>query len=150
MAVDNHNSQIKHSLYGRLAGLDHRNLAVFGGGDIRYGTETLGTTVASTLAPGGTSILAATAAAVFELIPPSATMIGVRKRLISNTTGAVAQLAKLTAGNFTANGLTTQNTLTLSTRGVGVDLEYISTALVMLMTPISSLTTPFYSLSTTT
>lgn len=157
MPLDNHASDIQHSLYGRQFGLDARKLGVFGaqtpgfGGDIRYGTETIASTVPSTLAPAATTILAATATAAYELVPPSASMVGVRKRLIHNSTGAAqAQLVKLTAGNFLTNTGSSFTTLTMSTRGVVVDLEYLTTALVAAITQISSLTTGFYSYSTTT
>lgn len=150
MAQDNHGNQILHSLKGRQLGLDHRGMIV-GAMDRRVGTETITSTAASTLAAAGTSVLKATASAVYELIPPAANMIGARKRLINGSTAAVAMLAKLTAGNFlTATG-TTNNTVSLSTRSAYVDLEYISTALVAVcVPPTTGLTYSLISFSTTT
>lgn len=158
MAVDNHKGDIQHSLYGMSWGLDGRKLGVLGspalggGGDIRYGTETLGTTVASTLAPAGTSILSSSNSAVYELIPPQASMVGVRKRVFSATTGATAQLIKLTAGNFlaTLTSGSSGNTISLTTRGAYVDLEYLTTAFVGVMLQTTSSAISNVSITTTT
>lgn len=141
MTIDHHGSRIKHSIYGRKLGLDHNDFLT-GFLDVVPATETV--TAASTLSKGGTSLLAATAVTVWELPPPVTTLIGARKRLINNTTG-LSQLVKLTAGNFQVNSGTTYTTLTLSGKGVAVDLEYISTALVEVVTPFSTLTTGFAS-----
>lgn len=149
MAIDHHGSRIKHSIYGRKLGLDHNDFLT-GVLDILPATETV--TAASTLSKGGTSILRSAASAVFELPPPSSVLIGARKRLISDTTGAVSQLVKLTSGNFMTVFGTSFNTLTLSTRGVSVDLEYISSALVHVLgvNTTSTTFTYLFSLSTTT
>lgn len=141
MAVDNHGSDIRHSLYGRMYGLDVRGLGVYGspaigyGGDLRYGTETITSTLPSTLAPAATSILQATGSAVYELVTPQASMVGVRKRIFNNSTGAVAMLVKLTSGNFIANTGSSAvfNTISLTTRGTGIDIEYISSNLIAVM-----------------
>ena len=159
MAIDNHGGDIQHSIYGRQFGLDMRKLGVFGspsqtangfGGDLRYGTETIASTVPSTLAPAGTSLLQATASAVYELVTPQASMIGVRKRIFHNSTGAAAQLVKLTSGNFVSVYGSSQNTLSLSTRGAYVDLEYISSSLVAVNLQTSSTTLNLVTATTTT
>lgn len=142
MAIDHHGSRIKHSIYGRKLGLDHNDFLT-GVLDLLPATETV--TAASTLSKGGTSLLSATATAVFELSPPSSVLVGARKRLVNNTTG-LSQLAKLTAGNFVfvstgAAAVSTANTITLVTRGVAVDLEYISTGFIQAMNVTSTSTT---------
>lgn len=144
MAIDRHDSQIRHSLYGRKLGLDNNDLLT-GLPDVRVATETV--TAASTLMKGGTSLLSATAATVYELPPPSADLIGVRKRLINGSTG-LSQLVKLTAGNYLQSALSTNNTLTIATRGASIDLEYITTALVSVIG--ASQSTAVMSFSTTT
>lgn len=147
MAIDNHASEIQHSLYGRLFGLDNRKLGIFGGGgDKRYGTETLATTAASTMAAAATTLLTATAPGVYELIPPAASMVGVRKRVINAS--STAQFFKLVTGNFQSMYGSSQNTVTVSTRAV-IDLEYITTALVAVVMHTSG-STAVFSLSTTT
>lgn len=158
MPFDNHKGDIQHSLYGMSWGLDGRKLGVIGspalgtGGDLRYGTETITSTLPSTLSPAATSILAATGTAAYELVSPSASMVGVRKRLLQNSAGAAqAMLVKLTAGNFVTlvTSGSSNNTITLSTRGSYVDLEYISTSLVFAMIT-STVSTAYVSFSTTT
>lgn len=135
---DTHGSDILHSLRGRKIGLDSKSFLT-GFLDSRVGTERVTSTAASTLSAGGTSVLLATAAAAYELVPPAANMVGVRKRIISATTAAVAFHVKLTAGNFiTATG-TTNTTVQLSTRSAAVDFEYISTALVSVITQPTTL-----------
>ena len=123
MTIDNHDGQILTEIHGRRLGLDHRGFLT-GVPDVRAGSETL--TAASTMAAGGTSVLAAAAAAVFELVPPSVDLVGVRKRIFSGTTDAVAMYAKLTAGALVVDG-STFAVAVLTTRGTFVDLEYIST-----------------------
>jgi hypothetical protein len=152
MPIDNHDKDMRHSLYGRRFGIDDRGLIV-GTQDIRHGTETVLTTAPSTLAPGGTSLLQATATATYELVPPSASMVGVCKRLVHNSTGAAALLVKLSTaaaagGNFMSVLGTSANTITLTTRGAYVDLEYITTALVAALLQTTS--TSFTALTTTT
>jgi hypothetical protein len=149
MAQDLHGDTILHSLYGRKLGLDPNGLLT-GHPDNKYGTERITSTSPSTLAGAGTSILQATGAAAYELVPPSAMMLGVRKRLFNNSTGAVAQLAKLTVGNFVSLLGSSHTTLSLTTRGAYVDLEYISTALVAIALQTTSSAISNVSLTTTT
>lgn len=152
MPIDNHDKDIVHSLYGRKFGIDNRGFLT-GCPDVRHGTETILTTALSTLAPGGTSILQATAAAVYELVPPSASMVGVQKRVIHNSTGAVNQLLKLSTangGSFLTQAYSTMNTITMTTRGAYVDLEYISSSLVQVMLQSTSTANNAVGLTTTT
>ena len=149
MTIDHHGSRIKHSIYGRKLGLDHNDFLT-GVLDLLPATETV--TAASTLSKGGTSLLSATAVTVYELPPPSSVLIGARKRLINASTAAVSQLVKLTAGNFLTCLGSTFTTLTITTRPVNVDLEYISTAFVAVLN-VNTTSTSFsylFSLSTTT
>jgi hypothetical protein len=133
MAIDGHSKYMRTSIHGRRFGLDdYENLT--GAVGRRNGHETL--TAASTLHPGGTSLLNAASSAVFELPPPAADLVGVTKRVIAISTGAAPQYVKLTAGNFLVNGFSSHNTCSLTTRGTAVDLEYITTALVAVLTNI--------------
>lgn len=135
MSINTHASNILKSLKGRLIGLDHRNFAV-GIAGVRSSIETLST--AGAISPNcRTSVLATTAAAVYTLTTPSASMIGVRKTLISNSTVGI-QYAKLTSGNFLVNRGTSFNTAQLSTNSAVVELEYISTALVAVLNKVST------------
>lgn len=131
MPYDPHDSQIRHSFYGRRLGFDGNDFLVGHSGE-RPPTETRTSTgtVSSTLAKGGTSLLSATAAAVFELEPPSAAMVGVRKRVINTSTAAVSQIVKIASGNFLSVFGSSATTLTMSTRNAMAELEYISTALI--------------------
>jgi hypothetical protein len=147
MPQDNHNETISHSLYGRRFGRDHNGFMT-GFPDNKYGTERITSTAPSTLAPGATTFLAATGSAAYELVPPSLVMVGVRKRIVNDSTGAVAQLVKLTAGNFLSVLGSSATTITLTTRGAYVDLEYKSTALVAAMLQTTS--TTYTALTTTT
>lgn len=155
MPIDNHDKDILHSLYGRRLGIDNRGLLT-GLPDIRHGTETITSTVASTLAPAGTSILGATVSGVYDLTPPSASMVGVCKRLIHNSTVAgLAMLVKFSTGNAGLGNFmtllgTSQNTLSLTTRGTVVDLEYISSAFVSVVALNSTSTSGAVLLTTTT
>lgn len=151
MPINDHKGEYLHSLYGRKLGLDNNGFLI-GPPSGRNQTETITTTAPSTLMVGGTSILQATGSAVYELPVPTAALIGVQKRIISNTTGAVSQLVKLTAGNFMSFTGSSQltNTITLSTRGAFVDLEYLSTALVFAGVNSTSTAGTLVSFTTTT
>jgi hypothetical protein len=137
MAIDGHSKYMRTSIHGRRFGHDdYENLT--GAVGRRNGHETL--TAASTLHPGGTSLLNAPSSAVFELPPPAADLVGITKRIISISTGAAPQYVKLTAGNFLVNGQSTHSVCSLTTRGVAVDLEYITTAFVSVLTHVVATT----------
>lgn len=142
---DQHGSDIQHSFYGRQLGRDVNGMLT-GLADYRPATEVVGTTAASTLAKGGTSILSATAPGAYELPAPAANMVGVRKRLFNSSSGN--QLAKLVTGNFKSILGTSANTITLVSTGSYIDLEYITTALVAAMLQTTS--TSYTALTTTT
>lgn len=147
MPQDLHGDTIQHSLYGRKLGLD-QNGFLTGHAGAKAGTERITSTSPSTLALGGTSFLAATGSAAYEIAPPSLLLVGVRKRIVNDSTGAVAQLVKLTVGNFLSILGSSATTITLTTRGAYVDLEYKSTALVAAMLQTTS--TTYTALTTTT
>jgi hypothetical protein len=150
MPLDHHGSDILHSFYGRQFGLDP-NRCLTGMADIKHLTETITSTVATTLAAGGTSVLLATASGVYTIQPPSNRyMLGSLKRIINASTAAVSMLVKLTTGNFLSAFGSSANTITLSTRGAALDLEYISSALVAVMNVNSSSTAGYFLLTTTT
>lgn len=135
MAQQRWGDQILASIKGVRFGLDHRDLLV---GHAGYRNPQEVVTAGSTLSAAGTSVLETTAAAVYELIPPSASMRGVKKRVVSNSTAAHS--LSLTAGNFASNALSTYTALVLTGVGEAVDLEYISTSIVAVLGATANIT----------
>ena len=154
MPYDDHvSANSRHSIYGRKLAIDFNGF-IIGPPSDRNATETITTTAPSTLAVGGTSVLLATAAAAYELPTPRAEYVGIQKRIINASTGATVQNVKLPSGNFLVGGSgsvgSTFTTIVLSTRGGMVDLEYLTTALVAVITQTSSLSSGFTAFTTTT
>lgn len=133
-------SQILHSLYGRLLGIDKDGFitglngikvpAIYTGPS---GSETLSggaasvtsPTTAQTVAAGGTSIFNATAAKTYSLAAPAA---GVTKRLTNTTTSTAARTITLASGNIVSTSLSTGQTITMTGLGQSAELIGLSTA----------------------
>lgn len=143
MTYDGHSKFMRTSIHGKRFGIDD-NDNLCGNAGYRNGTETL--TASSTLHPGGTSLLAATVAAAYDLPSPSEELVGTQKRIVGLSTAN--QHVRLQAGNFLTAGQTTATVCLLTTRGAAVDLEYISTAFIAVTSRSSS--TAIVSFSTST
>lgn len=133
MAINKYETQIQHSLYGRLLGLDTAGFAV-GLPGVRTPTETVTTAEAATPITGyGATALTGSTAAYLISAP---TAIGLEKVVVNASTlsTAVMSLVRSTANGAacafagsTANGAATGVKITLQANGCAVRLMSFST-----------------------